>query len=222
MLKYLFSLIAAITLWCSIGADTQAKEVVVKKGDTLWAIANRNNVSVQELKKWNGLSTEFIQPNDKLEVSPEKYYIVESGDTLWNIAQTYRVTLEDLNEWNNLNSDLIRPGLKLIIFPNSAAQSAVQSKTLSVTATAYTAYCEGCTGITKTGINLIANPDQKVIAVDPKVIPLGSKVFVEGYGYATAEDIGSAIKGNKIDLFIPTLESALQWGRKQVNVTIID
>ncbi|KAB2334497.1 LysM peptidoglycan-binding domain-containing protein [Cytobacillus depressus] len=221
MLKYLYSSIAAITIWCSIGAAAQAQEVVVNKGDTLWAIANKHNVSVQEIKKWNGLSTDVIHPNDKLEVSPEKYYIVESGDTLWNIARTNRVPLKDLKEWNNLNSDLIRPGLKLIISQNSAAQGNLP-KSLSVTATAYTAYCEGCSGITKTGVDLRANPDQKVIAVDPEVIPLGSKVFVEGYGYATAEDIGSAIKGNKIDLFIPTTEAALQWGRQQVNVTIVN
>ena len=51
---------------------------------------------------------------------------------------------------------------------------------------------------------LKSNPDVKVIAVDPKVIPLGSKVWVEGYGYAVAGDTGGAIKGNKIDLFMPS------------------
>ena len=55
-----------------------------------------------------------------------------------------------------------------------------------------------------------------MIAVDPKVIPLGSKVYVEGYGHAVAGDVGSAIKGNKIDVFIPNRARALQWGRQQV------
>ena len=49
----------------------------------------------------------------------------------------------------------------------------------------------------RTGINLRANPNLKVIAVDPSVIPLGSKVWVEGYGYAVAGDTGGAIKGNE-------------------------
>lgn len=221
---YLYSLFAAVTIWGSMGVQAQAEEVVVKKGDTLWAIAKKYDVSVQEIEKWNGLTTDLIHPNDKLEISPEKYYIVESGDTLWNIAKTYQVNLKDLKAWNNLSSDLIKPGLELIILQNATAQTnvpATKSKTLSVTATAYTASCEGCSGITKTGVDLKANPDAKVIAVDPNVIPLGSKVFVEGYGYATAEDIGGAIKGNKIDLFIPTTELALEWGRKQVEVTII-
>ena len=71
-------------------------------------------------------------------------------------------------------------------------------------------------------MDLNANPNQKVIAVDPAVIPLGSKVHVEGYGYATAEDIGGGINGHEIDVFIPKQSDALEWGRKQVKVTIID
>lgn len=77
-------------------------------------------------------------------------------------------------------------------------------KELTVEATAYTAECEGCSGTTATGVNLKENPDAKVIAADPDVIPLGSKVYVEGYGYATAEDTGGAIQGNRIDVFIPS------------------
>lgn len=67
-----------------------------------------------------------------------------------------------------------------------------------------------------------------VIAVDPKVIPLGSKVYIESkdytkdYGFASAEDTGSAIKGNKVDLFIGDNKSALRYGRRYVNVYILD
>ncbi|KGX90093.1 hypothetical protein N781_08590 [Pontibacillus halophilus JSM 076056 = DSM 19796] len=94
-------------------------------------------------------------------------------------------------------------------------------KEIYMTATAYTANCSGCSGITSTGINLKANPNQKVVAVDPSVIPLGTKVWVEGYGYAVAGDTGSAIKGNKIDLFIPNQGQARSFGRKQVRVRIL-
>ncbi|MBD5024222.1 peptidoglycan-binding protein, partial [Xanthomonas citri pv. citri] len=62
------------------------------------------------------------------------------------------------------------------------------SKELTVTATAYTANDGGISGVTATGIDLNKNPNAKVIAVDPNVIPLGSKVYVEGYGEATAAD----------------------------------
>ncbi|MBT2571554.1 G5 and 3D domain-containing protein [Planococcus sp. ISL-110] len=95
-------------------------------------------------------------------------------------------------------------------------------KEFYVSATAYTASCTGCSGITATGINLHANPGLKVIAVDPSVIPLGSKVWVEGYGNAIAGDTGGAIKGNKIDLFMANKSDALSFGRKQVKVRILN
>ncbi len=104
----------------------------------------------------------------------------------------------------------------------SAAKDSSDGKEFYVTATAYTAHCNGCTGITSTGINLKSNPDVKVIAVDPSVIPLGSKVWVEGYGYAVAGDTGGAIKGNKIDLFIPSKSQAYKFGRKKVRIKVLN
>lgn len=59
------------------------------------------------------------------------------------------------------------------------------------------------------------------IAVDPKVIPLGTKVYVEGYGFATAEDTGGNIKGNTIDLYMDTESQCLTWGIKTVKVYIL-
>ncbi|MGI8317340.1 ubiquitin-like domain-containing protein [Halobacillus mangrovi] len=97
-----------------------------------------------------------------------------------------------------------------------------ESKTLSMHATAYTANCSGCSGITATGINLKENPDKKVIAVDPSVIPLGSRVWVEGYGYAVAGDTGGAINGNRIDLFMSSKSEALSFGSRNVKVKILD
>jgi 3D (Asp-Asp-Asp) domain-containing protein len=104
----------------------------------------------------------------------------------------------------------------------SVTKPKAEGKTLTVTATAYTAYCEGCSGITKTGQNLRQDPSQKVIAVDPRVIPLGSKVYVEGYGEAIAGDIGGAIKGNRIDIFIPNYAQAIDFGVQSLEVTILD
>lgn len=103
----------------------------------------------------------------------------------------------------------------------AAAPSNVQGSTITVTSTAYTANCAGCTGRTATGQDLKANPNQKVIAVDPNVIPLGSKVYVPGYGVAIAGDTGGAIKGNRIDVFIPGQAQANSWGVKTLNVTIL-
>lgn len=95
-------------------------------------------------------------------------------------------------------------------------------KSFTMSATAYTINCSGCSGsgYTATGINLRENP--QVVAVDPNVIPLGSKVWVEGYGEAIAGDTGGSVNGNKIDLHFQSKEDALAFGRKTVQVKIID
>lgn len=95
-------------------------------------------------------------------------------------------------------------------------------KEFYVTATAYTPYCNGCTGTSATGINLRSNSGLKVIAVDPSVIKLGSKVWVEGYGTAIAGDTGGSIKGNKIDILVQTDAQARNWGRKKVRVKVLN
>ncbi len=99
-------------------------------------------------------------------------------------------------------------------------ESSIDETVITVTATAYTADCEGGSGVTYTGVDLKANPNAKVIAVDPSVIPLGTEVYVEGYGHAVAADIGGAIEGNKIDVFIPSQDEAESWGVQTVDVTI--
>ncbi|WP_025783686.1 G5 and 3D domain-containing protein [Sporosarcina sp. D27] len=103
----------------------------------------------------------------------------------------------------------------------SRGNGSESGKVMYMNATAYTAHCTGCSGITATGINLAANPNLKVIAVDPSVIPLGSKVWVEGYGYAIAGDTGGAIKGNRIDLHVPNDAVAKKFGRRQVKIKVL-
>lgn len=105
---------------------------------------------------------------------------------------------------------------------NAPEANKTASKEIIVEASAYTASCEGCSGITATGMNLKANPNAKVISVDPAVIPLGSKVYVEGYGEAIAGDTGGAIKGKRIDVFFPSQQDAINFGVKQLKVTILD
>lgn len=93
---------------------------------------------------------------------------------------------------------------------------------VSFEASAYTAKCKGCTGITSTGKNIRnQSVDHKVIAVDPNVIPLGSLVEVQGYGTFTALDTGGAIKGHKVDILHQTYKSATNFGRRTVKIRII-
>jgi len=61
-----------------------------------------------------------------------------------------------------------------------------------------------------------------IVAVDPEVIPLGTRLYVEGYGYALAADTGSAIKGDRIDLFMADRDEALAFGVRQVRVYLLD
>lgn len=277
MINKLKTFIAVAVLSGTVGSNVQAAELTVQKGDTLWDLSQVHHTSVDNIKKWNHLSTDLIHPGDVLTVAIEKQYTVKQGDTLSDVAVAYQVSINQIKEWNKLTTDLIHPGLNLVIYdelPKNVKNADVKSEPdkdesltngeavpvepvpqtnvkaeetetpqqeaanttnevteksdydsttkITVKATAYTASCEGCSGTTATGVDLNANPDAKVIAVDPNVIPLGSKVFVEGYGEATAADTGGAIKGNRIDVFIPSEQDALNWGNKQVNVTIIN
>ncbi len=94
---------------------------VVKKGDSLWLIANNYGISVDELVKTNNLSNLTLQIGDKLKVpvtgnsNNNNVYIVKSGDTLWSIARDNGLTVNELKELNNLNSNLLTLGQELII-----------------------------------------------------------------------------------------------------------
>ncbi len=251
-MKKIFSIITCASLLTTAAPFVGAEEVKVEKGDTLWSISQKKNVSVNELKKWNNLESDLIKVNDTLILQKVKNYKVKAGDNLWKISQKYNTTVEQIKSWNKLKSDTIHKGDVLIVSKSKVSKesqsktatatvqntvkaantvktettektnSETSSKEITVTATAYTADCKGCSGITATGINLKDNPNKKVISVDPNVIPLGSTVYVEGYGTAIAGDTGGAIKGNKIDIHVATTSEALNWGRKQVSVKILD
>jgi 3D (Asp-Asp-Asp) domain-containing protein len=60
-----------------------------------------------------------------------------------------------------------------------------------------------------------------VIAVDPRLIPFGSKIYVPGYGWGTALDTGGAIIGHNIDLWMPTYSQCMQWGVRSVEITVV-
>ncbi len=60
-----------------------------------------------------------------------------------------------------------------------------------------------------------------VVAVDPRVIPYGSKIHIPGYGWATALDTGGAIKGHTIDIWMPTYDQCMQWGSRNIKITVV-
>lgn len=79
------------------------------------------------------------------------------------------------------------------------------------------------TGYTHTGSRTATGtwPKRGTLAVDPRVIPFGTRIYIPGYGVGVAEDTGGAVKGNVIDLFFETREEAIQWGRRNVTVYIL-
>ncbi|MGE7947473.1 3D domain-containing protein [Lysinibacillus sp. NPDC093688] len=178
----------------------------VEAGDTLFSIARVNDVSVEELQEWNNLASDVIYVGESLAIEASAAKPKTSESRPKKVAATTskkQVTTSTSSA-------------------NSESAPTNSGKTLTMRATAYTAYCPGCSGITANGTDIRSNPNLKVIAVDPRVIPLGTRVWVEGYGEAIAADTGGAIKGNKIDVFIPTEGQARQWGVKNVTVKILN
>lgn len=198
---------ATIPIAFQLDLDLEPEVYKVKAGDNLYRIALAHNVSLESIIGWNELSDYLIYPGDELKVSGEE---VEGTD----LPETF------------VASAPVIPASQPVVQANETAAAAPQEvetvQELTVTATAYTAYCEGCSGTTAYGIDLRANPNRKVIAVDPRVIPLGTKVWVEGYGEAIAGDTGGAIKGHKIDVFIPSHENAIAWGVKTVKLRVLN
>lgn len=82
-----------------------------------------------------------------------------------------------------------------------------------------TAYCPTDVGGSHTALGI--KPKRGIVAVDPRVIPLGTKVYVENYGVALAADTGGAIKGNRIDIFVDSHNEAVNWGRRRVRVYVL-
>ncbi|HHT48425.1 MAG TPA: DUF348 domain-containing protein [Firmicutes bacterium] len=149
------------------------------------------------------------------------------------LAVDYSVVYEDGIEVSRtpLGERVVKPAVKKIIaqgtrpvvYTATVGRGKIIRYTdvLTMEATAYEPGPQSCgiyaDGYTYTG----KKATYGIAAVDPKVIPLGTKLYVEGYGFAAAEDIGSEIKENRIDVCYDTVREALLWGRKKVKVYIL-
>lgn len=102
--------------------NTSSNEYVVKKGDTLYGIANKYNVSVDNLKSYNNLSTDSLSIGQIIKIPGNKVnsneYVVKSGDSLYSISRKYGVSVDELMSVNNLKSTVLSVGQVLKI-PNS-------------------------------------------------------------------------------------------------------
>ncbi|RLL41694.1 DUF348 domain-containing protein [Oceanobacillus piezotolerans] len=204
----------------------------IKEGNAITIV--RVEEQEEEVVDTIAFQTETKQDHS-LEKGKEK--VVTDGKD-GKVTKTYKVVMENGREVSRelLNEEVKEESVNKVVAVGTKEPEAglvtlshsngekVQTggKTITMTASAFTSGCDGCSGYTATGINLQANPNAKVIAVDPSVIPLGTKVWVEGYGEAIAGDTGGSIKGNRIDVHVPSKSDAYGWGVRKVKVKILD
>jgi uncharacterized protein YabE (DUF348 family) len=165
----------------------------------------------------------IIDNNENLDSSVQN---VKSEGVNGEKEITYQVIYKDGVETSrNIKSakTILEPKNKIVVkgtgqvYASRSGVSITYKKKLSCIATAYSNDSN-----TATGRKPVRNEgDLSTIAVDPSVIPLGSKVYVEGYGYAIAADTGGAIKGNIIDLYLDSSSECFNWGRRPVDVLIV-
>mgnify|MGYP001316302872 CR=1 FL=1 len=170
------------------------------------------NEQKKALKKY---AEELKQKESQL--TNEKQKLANEDNKLKQLEQSYRSEMNQREQQRN-GSKNTKTVASTASKPNKKTEV---GETYRMVATAYTPFCRGCSGVTSTGINVKGKQHQRIIAVDPNVIPLGTKVWVEGYGEAIAADTGSSIKGNKIDVLFKSQNQALQWGRKTVTVKVL-
>lgn len=104
------------------------KYYIVKKGDSLYSIARRNNMTVDELKSLNNLTSNILSIGQKLIISsgsnvPNNVYVVKKGDTLWSIANNFNVSVNDLKNANNKSNNSLSIGEQLIIPGKSTGEN---------------------------------------------------------------------------------------------------
>lgn len=126
--------------------------------------------------------------------------------------------VQDFQTFNNLPADGVVGRDTLAYMERAGSEPSRFSRSLLMSASAYTAYDDGNGSTTYRGHTL----RRGLVAVDPGVIPLGTRLYIPGYGFAIADDIGGAIKGNRIDLAFESRGDALQFGRQRITVYILD
>lgn len=182
------------------------------------------NVEAKDIVKSENISFDtVIQKDSSLDSSVQQ---VKSEGTNGEKQITYKIIYKDGQEVSREVKSakvIAEPVNKVIVkgtgnaYASRGSDNIAYKKKLSVVSTAYSGHSATATGRTP----VRDSNGLSTIAVDPSVIPLGSKVYVEGYGYAIAADTGGAIKGNKIDLYLNSENECINWGRRTVNLFVI-
>ena len=119
-------LIFLSTFLCVLSTSVQAQQTqeehIVKQGETLFSISQTYNVSVGQLKEWNNLQSNALQPGQVLFIGSQAdndkiLHEVKPGDSLFGISRQYNVTIAEIQEWNNLEDTSVDAGTQLVIYP---------------------------------------------------------------------------------------------------------
>lgn len=200
-----------------------AKSSMLKKGMKI--SITRVNSQVVKNNEEVGFATEVITDNT---MGNDEKQILQQGQAGEKEVST-KIVYEDGVEVskNVLSENLIKQPVKQIVKigtlgvlnPDRGGR-VLYEKCIDVVATAYTN--DFGFGITASGSKVRRDTNgYSSIAVDPRVIPMGSKLYVPGYGYGIAEDTGGAIKGNRLDLFFSSEKDCYNWGVRNIKVYIL-
>lgn len=117
--------------------DEEENVYVVKKGDTLYGIAQANNTTVDEIKKFNNLTSNILSTGQLLKIPsallPEATYTVKKGDSLYSIANKYNTTVDELKRINNLTSNTLSIGQVLKLPSDKASDEEKEENTITYT-----------------------------------------------------------------------------------------
>lgn len=197
--------------------DEGVQEYTVKYGDTLSVIAEAMDVSLDALVRVNDIqNANLIYAGTTIKFSADKQEVVVKTE---EEEHTYKV--DDNTEVAEVKAVEPTPqtATSQEVQTTTAAPAATEGYTLTVEATAYSYAEAGLSSYTADGTNLVNDP--MVIAVDPRVIPLGTMVEIPGYGVFRAADTGGAIVGNKIDVHFPTVAQTYNFGRRTITIRIL-
>lgn len=197
--------------------DEGVQEYTVKYGDTLSVIAEAMDVSLDALIRVNDIqNANLIYAGTMIKFSEDKQEVVvktEEEEHTYKVAENKEV----------VEVKAVEPTPQTVtsqeVQTTTTAPATTEGYTLTVEATAYSYAEPGLSNYTADGTNLVNDP--MVIAVDPRVIPLGTMVEIPGYGVFRAADTGGAIVGNKIDVHFPTVAQTYNFGRRTITIRIL-
>lgn len=211
-----------------LGIELDEHDVVTTKPAN--EIVDKGIVGIERVDKKQFSKTEEIPYESEVIENDEMYQgetkVVQAGVKGEQIHTMQNVFVNDkLVSIENLDTEVVKEPVKEVVHKGTKEVEGLNGKKVKkVIVMQATAYDPSAGSKTAMGTRARVG----AVAVDPKVIPLGSKLYIESmdgfptYGYATAEDTGGAIKGNRIDLFYSTNSQALKFGRRNVKVYVLD